>query len=138
MILEYCNYLLYRLILTTCGVAVVEIIGIDGLSYQVLFILVFIDFLSGLMVAWRQKEVSSRGAAQSVPKLILYFLLVLAAHQIVRLTGYAKWIEDAVVMYLAVTEFISITENASKLGVPVPLWIKEKLLTYIENGYKKN
>lgn len=138
MILEYCSYLLTRIFLTTCGVVLIEIFGSTALAYQVLFILIAIDFATGFLGAWISKDVSSNKMWKGVVKMFTCFCLVLAAHQLVRLTGFVKWVEDGVVMYLASMQFISILENAARLGVPVPLWIKEKLLTYVENGLQKN
>ena len=43
------------------------------------------------------------------------------------------WLEDFVVIFLAITEMISIIENVHHLGVPIPTWVVERLEAYISN-----
>ncbi len=136
MIVEWCSAILVRLFFTTCGVVLIEIFGDSGMAYQILFILVALDFVTGFMAAFSNKEVSSKRMFKGLRKLFVYFVLVLASHQLVRLTGYSEWVEDGTVIYLAIMEYVSITENAAKMGVPIPTWIKDKLLTKIENDTK--
>ena len=107
-----------------------NIFGSDGLVYEVLLVLVALDTLTGVMVAIQNKTVSSRRFFATGRKLLVYFTLILATHQVVRLSNLTEWLDPTMALFCATTELISIIENANKLGVPVPKWIVEKLDQY--------
>ena len=112
--------------------ALVAVVGADWLAYQILFILVVIDFVTGFLCGVKMRCVSSRKASRTAIKLLVYILLVISAHQLTRYAGYLIWLEEFLVIYLAITEMLSIIENAHKLGVPVPEWVVEKLEGYLQ------
>lgn len=109
-----------------------NIIGKNYLAYEILFILVIIDTLTGLAKGVKFENLSSRRFAAKGKTLLLYFSLVLASHQMVRYTPYMQWLEHFIVIFCASTEMISIIENAHQLGIPVPKWVVEKLEVYIK------
>lgn len=125
-----------KIFITICGVTAVALIGDNTLAYEVLFILILIDTLTGVMISFIDKRFSSRRSFQGLKKLFLFFVLVISAHQITKYTS-IKWLEDAIVFYCAANEMLSIIENVHKLGVPVPRWIVEKLEIYRETGQFK-
>lgn len=129
-----CSHALTKAVVASCGTVLFVLIGDNGMAYQILFILVTIDFTTGLMLAIKEKKLNSRASAKSVRKLLIYMLLVIAAHQLTRYQPIMIWLEDFTVLFLAMTEMISIMENATGLGVPFPIWVKEKLKNYYTNN----
>jgi len=113
---------------------VTEVLGQNSLAYEVLFILVLIDLITGVMKGFKQKNLSSRRMRSTATKLLVYFSLIIAAHQLTRLNSIFQWLEDFIVIFLAVTEVLSIIENAHELGVPVPKWVIDRLSTYLKGG----
>ena len=107
-----------------------NVFGTNWVAYEALFILVVLDTLTGFMVAVGNKTVSSLRFFKTGKKLIVYFTLILAAHQVVRTSSITEWLDTTMAIFCATTELISIMENANKLGVPVPKWISEKLEQY--------
>lgn len=107
-----------------------NVFGANWVAYEALFILVTLDTITGFMVAVGNKTVSSARFFKTGKKLIVYFTLILAAHQVVRTSPMTEWLDPAMALGCAITELISIIENANKLGVPIPKWISEKLESY--------
>lgn len=139
---EMVNYILavfkstqVKLAISFLIAVVLEIVGKNYLAYEVVFILIAIDTITGFMCGWKSKEISSRRFARIFNKLIVYFLLIISAHQMARYEEILRWIEEMIVSMILFNEFVSITENASRLGIPVPNYIKDKLHAYVAKKY---
>ncbi len=116
---------------------ITEIVGQNMLAYEVLFVLVTLDTITGVMKGVKYKNLSSKALKGTAYKLVLYFTLLIAAHQLTRLQGFLVWVEDFIVVYLAVTEVLSIIENAHLLGVNIPVWMSERLEQYLGKKEKE-
>lgn len=131
---SFCEAWFYKAILSACGATLFVLIGENYIAYQIFFILTSIDFITGVMVGFFASELSSRKMFRTSYKFLIYSLLAISAHQMTRYSGHFEWVEDGVVLFVASTELLSIIENTHKLGVPMPMWIKKRLLSIIENG----
>ena len=101
--------------------------GFDGFLYA-LITFVFVDYITGIMVAIINRELSSEIGARGIFKKILIFILVGVAHIIdTRLIGDGSAIRTAVIFFYMSNEGISIIENSSKIGLPVPQKLKDVL-----------
>jgi len=101
--------------------------GLDGFLYA-LIIFVIVDYITGIMVAIINKELSSEIGARGIFKKILIFILVGIAHIIdSRLIGEGSVIRTAVIFFYLSNEGISIMENASRIGLPIPQKLKDVL-----------
>jgi len=107
-----------------------NIIGMNWVAYEVLLILVMMDTLLGTMIAYQEKNISSQGFFRTGKKLIVYFTLLISAHQVVRISDLTAWLDPSMALFCAATELISIIENAHRLGIPVPKGIVTKLEQY--------
>ena len=104
--------------------------GMDGFMYA-LIVFVIIDYVTGVMCAVLEKRLSSEVGARGIFKKVLIFALVGVGHIIdSRLIGTGDAIRTAVVFFYLSNEGISILENASKIGLPVPEKLKS-ILTQI-------
>lgn len=110
---------------------IIEIIGQNTLAYEILFILVMIDTMTGVMKGIKNHNLNSSGFKGTAHKLILYFILMIAAHQLTRLQPFLEWVEQFIVFFLAVTEMLSIIENCHILGVVIPDWVSKRLKDYL-------
>lgn len=81
-----------------------------------LFILIIIDFITGLYRAILLKQFTSRGLRRGIGKLITYFLLLIVGYQLALLHPLLTWIHPALIAYLGLTEYESITENIAESG----------------------
>ena len=101
--------------------------GWDGFLYA-LVAFVVLDYLTGIMAAILEKRLSSEVGFRGIFKKVLIFSLVAVAHiidsQLIQ-TGSA--IRTAVIFFYLSNEGISIVENASKIGLPIPVKLKTVL-----------
>lgn len=101
--------------------------GWDGFLYA-LVAFVVIDYMTGIMAAILEKRLSSEVGFRGIFKKVLIFSLVAVAHivdsQLIQ-TGSA--IRTAVIFFYLSNEGISIVENASKIGLPIPVKLKTVL-----------
>ena len=101
--------------------------GMDGFMYA-LIAFVVVDYLTGVMRAVTEKELSSMVGARGIMKKILIFLLVGVAHLTdMYLLGDGNALRTAVVFFYISNEGVSLLENATVIGLPVPEKLKEAL-----------
>jgi toxin secretion/phage lysis holin len=94
-------------------------VGSFGLAVSVLLVIMFADYVTGLLCAFVNKELNSaKGTRGFIKKLIVLILIGLLYLIEISLNGTAAGGEGAAWAYIAI-EFISITENAGKIGVPL-------------------
>ena len=87
---------------------------------QTLLILMILDFASGLLHAANSGKVSSDASWNGMRKKAMALVLVGAAHTFNATYSLGFDAGSAVAGFFCATEFISITENAGKLGLPLP------------------
>lgn len=110
---------------TFIGGIVSYLVGGLGVAFTVLLGLMLLDYISGLMVGIVQQKLSSAiGRAGFIRKLYIV-LLIGAVYLIERVVlDQPGYIGDGVAVAYCIMEFVSITENGGKLGVPMPRQIK--------------
>lgn len=101
--------------------------GIDGFMYA-LIAFVVIDYLTGVMVAVLEKKLSSEVGFRGIFKKILIFVLVGIGNIIdVNVIQSGSVLRTAVIFFYLSNEGISILENVTKIGLPVPQKLKDVL-----------
>lgn len=101
--------------------------GIDGFLYA-LVAFVVMDYITGVMLAVLEKRLSSEVGAKGIFKKVLIFTLVAVGHIIdSRIIGDGSVIRTAVIFFYLSNEGISILENASRIGLPIPQKLKDIL-----------
>lgn len=94
--------------------------GFDGLIYA-LVAFVVIDYITGLMAAIIEKKLSSDIGFRGIFKKVLIFTLVGIGHTIdFYLIEKGSAVRTAVIFFYLSNEGLSIIENASKVGLPIP------------------
>ena len=98
--------------------------GCDGLLYA-LIAFVAIDYITGVMCAIADKNLSSEVGFKGICRKVLIFLLVGIANildaQVIQ-TG--SVLRTAMIFFYISNEGVSLLENAAHLGLPVPEKIK--------------
>lgn len=124
----------YKLIISSIGgVLGVFLGGMDGLIYALLAFSV-IDYVTGIMCAIDKKELSSSVGFKGIARKIIIFSLVGVANILdVYILGHIGVLRAAVIFFYLSNEGISILENTSKLGLPVP----EKLQNILQQLNKE-
>ena len=115
--------------------------GCDGLLYA-LIAFVVIDYITGVMCAIINRELSSAVGFKGIFRKVLIFLLVGIANIIdVQVIGTGAVLRTAVIFFYISNEGVSLLENAGHLGLPIPEKIKtvlEQINDREENGKEGN
>lgn len=107
--------------------------GNDGFIYALLAFVV-IDYITGIMCAIADKELSSEVGFKGICKKVLIFALVGIGNLLdIYILGQAGILRNVVIFFYLSNEGVSILENASHLGLPVPEKLKE-ILKQLHNG----
>ncbi len=101
--------------------------GWDGFLYA-LILFVVIDYVSGVFVAVSKGELSSEVGFRGIAKKVLLFFLVAVANSIDRhVLQTGEVVRTAVIFFYLSNEGVSILENATALGLPVPAKLRKVL-----------
>lgn len=94
--------------------------GFDGLVYA-LVAFVVIDYITGVMVAVLEKKLSSNIGFKGIFKKVLIFIFVGIGHIIdFHIIKNGSAVRTAVIFFYLSNEGLSIVENATRIGLPVP------------------
>ena len=130
-----------RIFSAVCGWLGYFLGGCDCLLYA-LIAFVVIDYITGVMCAIINRELSSAVGFKGIFRKVLIFLLVGIANIIdVQVIGTGAVLRTAVIFFYISNEGVSLLENAGHLGLPIPEKIKtvlEQLHDRAENGKEGN
>ena len=118
------------------GTAVVSLLGGFDMALQTLLLFMAIDYVTGVMRAFYQKEASSSVGMKGIFKKVMILCVVAVAVGIDRMTGAGNLVRMLVIFYYASMEGISILENAAAMNLPIPDKLKEALVQ-LQEGNKK-
>ena len=107
--------------------------GLYGLVYA-LIAFVVIDYVTGIMCAVVEKNLSSAVGLRGIFKKITIFAMVAVGHMVdEHLIGTVGFVNDysavrtAIIFFFLSNEGLSLIENATRLGLPVPQKLKDVL-----------
>jgi len=102
--------------------------GCDGLLYALLAFVV-LDYITGIMCAIADHNLSSEIGFKGICRKVLIFALVGIGHIIdAFVIGAGSVLRTAVIFFYLSNEGVSLVENAGHLGLPIP----EKLKVVLE------
>ena len=114
----------YKIMLSPAAIAYGQFLGGDGYIVAGFYALFFLDLLAGLGAALKNRCFAFRRLDMWVVKLLTYSLCILIVGIIngaaVRSWGFNPHILDTLLTFLIAGEAMSIFENLSELGCPVP------------------
>ncbi len=102
---------------------------VDGLGMAVTVLIGFmaIDYLTGIMGGIVNGNLNSRVGFNGIIRKIYYLMLVGSVYLLSLVIPGIEYAGDGAAIAFCVLEFISITENGTKMGLPMPDFIKELL-----------
>ena len=101
--------------------------GCDGLLYELIAFAV-IDYITGIMCAINDRNLSSSVGFKGICKKVLIIMLVGVAHIVdLHVVGTGNALRGAVVCFYLSNEGVSLLENAAHLGLPIPEKMKSIL-----------
>lgn len=100
---------------------------LDGFFYALLAF-VLIDYLTGVMCAIADRNLSSDVGFRGICRKVLIFIMVGAGHILdAQVIGSGDALRTAVIFFYISNEGVSLLENAARIGLPVPEKLKAVL-----------
>lgn len=104
------------------------LLGGWSMALTVLLVMQALDVISGLMVAFKNKKLSSMDMREGLLKKVGIWIVLIVAHFIdLILFGGGLMTMTAVALAFIANEGMSITENLANVGVPIPAVITQYL-----------
>ena len=101
--------------------------GVDGFLYALIAFTV-IDYITGVMCAVTDKNLSSSVGFKGICRKVLIFTLVGIGNIVdVYVLGQGGVLRTAVIFFYLSNEGVSILENSAHLGLPIPEKLKDVL-----------
>ena len=111
----------------TLATMLVFLLGGWDIAIQVLLLVVFLDYISGILKAIYNKKLNSEIGLKGIVKKIGYFIIVAVAVILDRTMGDTGAIRTLVIYFFVANEGISILENWGGMGLPLPQKLKDTL-----------
>ncbi len=127
---------LIKLILTFIGTSLGYFLGGFDALLVTLLLFMIIDYITGVLDAISNKKLSSSVGFKGICKKVIILLMVTIANRIDITLGLQE-IRYVVISFYLANEGISIIENASLLGVPIPQKL-EDILEQLKNEEKES
>ena len=124
------SVLMEKWIATVSGVVGTVIsYSVDGLGMAVTVMIGFmaIDYITGIMSGIVNRNLNSRVGFNGAMRKIYYLLLVGSVYLLSVVIPGIEYAGDGAAIAFCVLEFISITENGTKMGLPMPDVVKNIL-----------
>ncbi|MBE7958726.1 phage holin family protein [Bacillus amyloliquefaciens] len=94
---------------------------------DLLLILSILDVITGIIKAWKMKQLRSRSAWFGYVRKMLSFMVVIVANIIDTITNLNGVLTFGTVLFYIANEGLSITENLAQIGVKIPPVITDRL-----------
>ena len=98
---------------------------------------VALDYITGVIAAWMTKTLSSEVGAKGLAKKVLLLAIVSMANILDTATGAGGVLRNLVIGFYLANEGLSLIENASRCGVPVPPKLVDTLAQLKDGGAKQ-
>ena len=131
-LLEYWKY-----VVVVIGTVFTWLFGTWDVALSVLISFMVMDYLTGIMKAFVNKEVSSSIGLKGIARKCLILLVLIVAVLLDRLINNGTWLFRTLICYFYIAnEGISLLENAICIGLDVPEQLKDALIQ-LKEGNKK-
>lgn len=129
------NYL--KGVVAIVGTALTWLFGDWDTTLMVLVCFMALDYCTGVIRAFINKEVSSDVGLKGIARKAVIFIVLIVAVLLDRLLNTGTWAFRTLICYFYIAnESISLLENCSSIGLPIPEQLKEALVQ-LKNGEKK-
>lgn len=95
------------------------------------------DYLTGIMKAWHNHDIQSSKLRDGLNRKFGECIVIIISLFLQYSIGLPKEITTFISIYIIVMELISIIENLDAVGVKVPKWIKDRLVSIAEDNDEK-
>lgn len=122
-----------------------------GWSALLIALILFVgfDYFTGMIAAGYRGELNSRVGLYGIARKVLIFGVIAIAGVVDRVIAeelgnafsvgqFELSVASASIFFYLVNEFISISENLGKLGLPVPTVLKKAIAIFKEDGFSED
>lgn len=141
-----------QIFISTALAGLLYYLGIVAVPIIIMIVAMVIDYITGMMSAWLNAELSSKKGIKGIVKKVSYLALVAVAmivdwliccglQQINVDIKYTVFFAVLVAVWLIINELISTLENLSRMGVPIPNFLKKiinRLKTTVDESEGKS
>lgn len=129
------NY--FKIIIAALGTGITWLFGTWDTALVVLVCFMVLDYFTGVLRAWTNKEVSSDIGLKGIARKAVIFVVLIVAVLLDRLLNTDAWVFRTLICYFYIAnEGISLLENCAGLGLPIPDKLKDALVQ-LKDGEKK-
>lgn len=142
----------FQMIVSAAFAGLMYYLGIVSIPIIILICAMIIDYATGMTAAFYNAELSSKKGIKGIIKKVGYLALVAAAmildwlisqglQQINVNMNYSVFFAVLVAVWLIINELISVLENLSRIGVPIPNFLKNlinRLKTTVDESEEKS
>ncbi|MEG2741746.1 MAG: phage holin family protein [Clostridium sp.] len=129
------NYI--KVAVVTLGTGITWLLGTWDTALVVLIAFMVLDYATGVLRAWINKEVSSDVGLKGIARKAVIFVVLIVAVMLDRLLNTGTWVFRTLICYFYIAnEGISLLENCAGLGLPIPDKLKDALVQ-LKDGEKK-
>lgn len=123
---KYINY--FKTGVAAMGTIVTWLLGTWDMALIVLVTFMALDYLTGVLKAYVNKEISSDVGLKGIARKGVIFVVLIVAVLLDRLLNTGSWVFRTLVCYFYIAnEGVSLLENCAALGLPIPLKVKDAL-----------
>lgn len=127
----------FKFIIAGLGTGLTWLFGSWDNALIVLVCFMALDYLTGVIRAIINKEVSSDTGLKGIARKTVILIVLIVAVLLDRLLNTGTWVFRTLVCYFYIAnEGISLLENCSGLGLPIPEKLKDVLIQ-LKEGEKK-
>ncbi|MET3697166.1 toxin secretion/phage lysis holin [Bacillus oleivorans] len=104
--------------------------------FLLLIIVVILDYVLGVLIAYMNGSLSSKVGWKGIAKKVIIFSLIAVAHIVDVVLDTQHLVRNATILFYLCNECISIIEHAAKAGVPIPKALLNALESISQNDHK--
>lgn len=132
---SFLNY--FKYIVAGVGTWLTWFFGTWDTAIAVLIVFMILDYCTGVLRAYINKEVSSDVGLKGIARKAVIFVVLIVAVLLDRLMNTGSWVFRTLICYFYIAnEGISLLENCATLGLPIPDKLKDAL-AQLKDGEKK-
>lgn len=127
----------FNAIVSAIATTFVFLIGGFDIAISCLLIAIALDYVSGILKAFINKNLSSEIGLKGILKKVGILVIVMLGVLIDHVAGETGAIRTLVIYYFVANEGLSVIENLGEAGLPIPKKLKEALKALKKETDKK-
>ena len=118
----------FNLVIAGLGTFLTWLFGAWDIALMVLVCFMVLDYLTGLIKAYLTKKLSSNIGLHGIARKSVILIVLIMSVMLDRILNSGTWVFRSLVCYFYIAnEGLSILENCSVIGLPIPSKIQEAL-----------